>query len=120
MTKNKFPKKEATTWNNQQLRSEQKDTKSQRDSKQPEMSKYRNSVQSSSNMSEIGKNLIKNPVGTNTKKKTFNIGDFKKFKYMKNIESRVGTRLAKFLVKKILKLFQIWKISALRIFFLRN
>ena len=39
-------------------------------------------------MSEIGKNLIKNPVGTNTKKKTFNIGDFKKFKYMKNIESR--------------------------------
>ena len=40
-------------------------------------------------MSEIGKNLIKNPVGQNNpKKKTFNIGDFKKFKYMKNIESR--------------------------------
>ena len=38
-------------------------------------------------MSEIGKNLIKNPVGQSTKKKTFNIGDFKKFKYMKNIES---------------------------------
>ena len=67
MTQNKFPKKKEhpTTRNNPQInKTAEKDTKETRamhdSSRQAEMAKFRNSVQSSSNMSEIGKNLIKN------------------------------------------------------------